>query len=211
VAENTLTQDPRIAELLEHRGELSPDGEPTRRAVMAEKARRHLDDVERLRAELHTVTREADELETRLANREAFEADDGEHKEVLVDQLIDVRTQAALSSSSGISAGLRRQYREKRAQLKEYDRDTEEERTRVEMIRQAALDKAREVKQIRESISRRLAVLDSFLDSADTAGAARETASAPSAGRIRHLANAPTTGRVRRPTRRVVRRIRRRR
>ena len=199
MAESISTQDPRITDLLEHRGELTPDGEPTRLALMAERARRHLDDVERLRAELSVATRETQELETRVVDSEEFEQRGGKHKEVLVDQLIDVRARAALSSSSGAGASLRRQYSEKQSLLKEYERDTAEQGERLERLKRAARDKARQVKRIRESISRQLGLLESVLGGVETG--------VPVGGQ----GGAPSAGRARRPGRRVIRRIRRRR
>ena len=211
MVENILTRDPRIAELLEHRGKLGPDGAQTRLAVMAEKARCHVDDIERLRSELSTATREAEDLETQLANGEAFKGEGSEHKNVLIDQMIDVRAQAALSSSFGVSAGLRSQYHEKRARIEEYERDAAEEATRIEMVRLVARDKAREVKQVRESISRRLAVLDSLLEGAETAAPNASGGGASPMVDSRRLAVAPPVGHGRRSTRHVIRRIRRRR
>jgi len=200
VVESIDTQDPRVADLLEHRGELNPDGEPTRLAAVAEKVLRRLDDVEHLRVELSKATREAQELDAQVAAREAYAGAGDKHRGVLVDQMVDVRARAALSSSSsGGSANLRRQYRDAKTRLEEYDRDTGEDGARLEAMRQAARDKTRQVKQIRESISRHLGVLDSLLDGVDTA--------MPTG----NGAGAPTMSRARRPGRRVVRRVRRRR
>ena len=200
MVESTETQDPRIADLLEHRGELNPDGEPTHLAAVAEKVLRRLDDVEHLRAELSEAAREAQELEAQAADREAHAGAGDKHRRVLVDQMVDVRARAALSSSSsGGSASLRRQYRDAKTRLEEYERDTGEDGARLEAIRQAARDKTRQVKQTRESISRHLGVLDSLLDGVDTAMPAGNGASAPKVSRAR------------RPGRRVIRRVRRRR
>ena len=201
MTEITSTQDPRLAELLEHRGEVGPDGEPTRLAVMAEKARQRLGEAERLRAELGRATREAEELETRVADSMFAAGESSRHKKVLEDQLVDVRARAALSSSSGGGASFRRQYREKEKRLREYQRGTAEDGERFETMKQAARDKAREVKQLREAISRHLAMLGSLLDGAETDALAGGRAGGPSVA----------VARGRRPGRRVIRRIRRRR
>ena len=201
MTENISNQDPRLAELLEHRGQVGPDGEPTRLAVMAEKARRRLDEAERLRAELGKAAREAEELETRVADNMFAAGESSKHKKVLEDQLVDVRARAALSSSSSGGASLRRQYREKEERLREYQRDTAADGARFEMMKQAARDKTREVRQLREAISRHLQMLGSLLDGAETDALGGGRAGGPSVA----------VARGRRPGVRVIRRIRRRR
>ena len=200
MTESISTRDPRLVELLERRGEVGADGEPTRLAVMAEKARQRLDDAERLRAELDKAAREAEELETRVADSMFAAGESSEHKKVLEDQLVDVRARAALSSSSGGGASLRRQYREKEERLKDFQRDTAEDRARFETMKQAARDKAREVRQLREAISRHLEMLGSLLDGAETDALGGGRSGGSSVG----------VARGRRPGRRVIR-IRRRR
>ena len=201
MTESVSTQDPRLAELLEHLGEVGPGGELTRLAVMAEKARQRLDEADRLRAELGRAARAAEELETRVADSMFARGESSEHKKALEDQLVDVRARAALSSSSGSEASLRRQFREKQAQLRDYERDIAEDRARFETMRQAARDKAREVRQIRDAISRHLEMLGSLLDGAEADVLAGGSVGGPSVAVVRG----------RRPARRVIRRIRRRR
>lgn len=200
MTESISTRDPRLVELLERRGEVGADGEPTRLAVMAEKARQRLDEAERLRAELDKAAREAEELETRVADSMFAAGESSEHKKVLEDQLVDVRARAALSSSSGGGASFRRQYREKEERLRDFQRDTAEDRARFETMKQAARDKAREVRQLREAISRHLELLGSLLDGAETDALGGGRAGGSSVG----------VARGRRPGRRVIR-IRRRR
>jgi len=167
--------------------------------MAAEKARRHLDEVERLRADLDRATQEAEAVETVMADRLTFVEQGGRHREAIENDLADLRARTALASSAGAIAGFQRRYREKQTLLKEYERDVAEEAARLDTLRHAAREKARMVKQIREAISRHLALLSSLVEGT-------EAPAAPA-----RLAEAPLVGAPGRPVRRVVRRIRRRR
>ena len=200
LTQSAQMEDPRIADLLEHQGELGSDGRPTRLAMTAERVCGLLDEIDQLRGQLRKLTAEVEKLETQLAGHEVFDAQGTRHRDHLMNEMLDVRARAALATSASASASLLRQYREKQANLAEYESDSAEDGGRLETLRKAGRDKARDVKRTRELIARRLETLNSFLDKAEVATAPPGRATA-----------APRAARGRRPARRVIRRVRRRR
>ncbi|MDA1278607.1 MAG: hypothetical protein O3B95_00985 [Chloroflexi bacterium] len=205
--------DPRFQEVLEFIDETGPDGKPTKRALIALKIREFTQDVENQRIKLAKIEGEIDRFRSTSTSLEIALAEQSSRKIDLVSEAQDASVGAALAGSGGASAKLRRQAQLTRERVAEFDKDFAREQARLSQARNSLAAKEQEIKDLRDTIVRRLNTMSSLAERAGLEfGSELKNSRAHPTKPSRQQSNSPRAGAARvsrgRPRRVMVRRRR---
>ena len=158
--------DPRFKEVLEFIDELGDDGVPTVRAKMAIKIEAYGQDVANLRNELATLEVEVGELQASVDAMSTALNEQSERRIDLVTEAQDAAVRAAMSGGGAGAARLRNEAQHTRNRIEEFGKDIDAESSRLAQAETVLESKSRAVKDMRNSIVRRLNTMSSLADRA---------------------------------------------
>ncbi len=177
--------EPRIAEILEHRKDIGPDGKPTRLAQYGQKIKAYLDEIESLRTQLSQASEEVTQMEARAASMETQLKGQENLRHDLVYDAQDAAVRASMSDTAGGAALMLRQVEERQARVDEFDKGFSGAKERVERVRLSIANKRSVIRKSRDVIALRMNTISSLLDRASATepelGAAPAATPAPKA------------------------------
>jgi hypothetical protein len=161
------SRDPRIPALLERLKEVDPEGRPTQAAMLAQRVRGYLVEIQGLRKDLAHLATEINDMDgrasvlsERLNERGASEAD-------LRYEAQDAAVRAAMAGSGSASASLHKRAAEHRRRVNEFEKDLQGDRERLAAVQSALKLKREAERSKRELIARRMNTIDALLNTAE--------------------------------------------
>lgn len=157
--------DPRFKEVLDFIDELDGDGTPTTRAKLALKIQAYSQEVAEMKSDLVIIEEEVAELLATVAALDTAVDDQSGKKMSLVAKAQDASVNAAMSGP-GRGARHHEVAEETRAQIVEFEKDSERDSARLAEARASLETRQRTIKDQRGNIVRRLNTMSSLAERA---------------------------------------------
>ncbi|MEX0763344.1 MAG: hypothetical protein WD333_13030 [Dehalococcoidia bacterium] len=156
-------RDPRIDELLEKLDETDDQGNPTRRAEMAERVKGYLTEVEKLRAEIEIATRQVVYLTGREQDMKIQIEERAEDRKALINDVQDAKIESVVLRADG-PPSLEKRIQASKERLVEVEQDFEYQRERLETVTGTLRARRRFVKSTQDLIAMRMNGIQQILE-----------------------------------------------